>query len=95
MTPNFDDLAVDLRREFNGQWGTGRKYVGNDLYAAAKKSVESLSPMPSHRLDEPAFDSYRVLLGREFTYSCQSILQSKRRRDDVIDIRTGCFIIDF
>ena len=89
MTPCFDDLIIDVRREFNGQWGSGRKFVSNDVYAASKKSIEGLSSMPSHRLDEPSFDSYRVCLGREFSYTCQSVLTSKRRRDDGNDPRLG------
>ena len=87
--PNFDDLEVEVRREFNGQWGSGRKFVSNDVYAASKKSIEGLSMMPSHRLDEPGFDSYRVCLGREFAYTCQAVLNSKRRREDGQDIRIG------
>ena len=89
MVPTFEDLTVDIKREFNGQWGSGRKFVSNDVYAASKKSIEGLSMMPSHRLDEPDFDSYRVCLGREFSYTCQSVLTSKRRRDDVSETRRG------
>ena len=90
MVPTFEDLTFDVRREFNGQWGSGRKFVSNDVYAACKKSIEGLSMMPSHRLDEPCFDSYRICLGREFSYTCQSLLTSKRRREDLLDSRIDC-----
>ena len=87
MIPTFEDLSIDIKREFNGQWGSGRKFVSNDVYAASKKSIEGLSMMPSHRLDEPGFDSYRICLGREFSYSCQSVLTAKRRREDAAENR--------
>ena len=87
MVPTFEDLSVDVKREFNGQWGSGRKFVSNDIYASCKKSVEGLVQMPSHRLDEPCFDSYRVCLGREFSYTLQSVLTTKRRREDFADVR--------
>ena len=78
---DFSGLKVRVKGDFATEWGQGKKHVSRDLFQACKKSAEDLYSLPTSRMEELPFDSYRCLIGKDFRYAFSSLLTKKRSRD--------------
>ena len=70
-----------MKGDYSAEWGQGKRHVSRDLFQACKKSGEELYQLPSSRMEELPFDSYRCLIGKDFRYAFSSLLSKKRVRD--------------
>ena len=85
MKLSLEKLKVSISDKFRSEWGSGRKHVNVDLYESTKRGMEERIKLPVLRADEPANDSYRVPLSRNFRYCFQGLLSKKRSIDKIAD----------